>query len=448
MFCENCKKRPATMRMTLRRAAGEERIVMLCGLCAHRFTQMTAHRSQTAQRGPASQLTPELFSQHHFPTQRYGVFNGFSPDTQQVMRDAEKITRDFGFPCVGTMPLLMGILSIDNPAHAILERNGINYGDLEASIKPDMKSTGGRAKPVQLSQGALQALEMAQSEAAGMSDSFVEPQHLVLGMLDVGSRSSTTSWMQKRCADLDSLKQELINSLEASRTRTEISEASPEEMLLGPETETRAPEEPALEKFARNLTEMAREGKLMPVVGRDTELGRTVRTLSRLQKNNPLLLGEAGVGKTAVVEALAEHIASGDVPDHLQECELYQVDLTAMVAGTEMRGEFEKRMKNLIDEVRTKGPNVILFIDEIHTLVGAGASEGNMDAGNILKPALARGELHLIGATTLKEYRKYIEKDPALARRFQPVLIGEPTVEQAIEMLNGHQEPFRGTPAR
>ena len=198
----------------------------------------------------------------------------------------------------------------------------------------------------------------------------------------------------------------------------------------------------ALKKFARDLTEAARAGKLDPVIGRDEEIRRTVQILARRTKNNPVLIGDPGVGKTAIAEGLALRIANGDVPDTLKDRQLMALDMGSLIAGAKYRGEFEERLKGVLDEVKQAEGQIVLFIDEMHTLIGAGKSEGAMDAGNLLKPALARGELHCIGATTLDEYRKYVEKDAALQRRFQPVFVGEPTVEDTISILRGLKEKY------
>jgi len=438
------------MRMTVSKPDGEQRVVMLCGMCAHRFSNVMPQRTATRRAAPGSQLSPEVFSQHQFPTQRYGLFAGFSSETQEVLKTAEKVTRGLGLQSVGTGPLLVGILSLaKNPSGEILKSHGVNLDDLQTTIPPSVSEIDGTNQPVQLSPDTLSVLEMAQNKAVGLSDTFIEPQHLVLALLEM-DKVSATNWMKARRVNFNALEKDITISLVGSRREresrsvTSITEATPEEMLLGADgrTATKTREKSALSAYARDLTLMARNGKLMPVVGREAEVARVVRILSRLQKNNPLLLGKAGVGKTAVVEALAQSIARDEVPRRLRGSSLYEVDLTAMIAGTEMRGQFEKRMKNLVDEVKGRGAGCLLFIDEIHTLVGAGASEGSMDAGNILKPALARGELHLIGATTLSEYSKYIEKDAALSRRFQPVLVGEPTVEQAISILQGIRGRF------
>jgi ATP-dependent Clp protease ATP-binding subunit ClpC len=447
LFCENCKKRPATMRMTLGKQDGEQQTIMLCGMCAHRFRAVVPSRMALGAHS-GGQLSPEVFSQHQFPTQRYGVFAGFSRQTQEVLREAEKTARGQGLQAVGTGPLLYGIMQLGySPALHALEKNGVHKEELEATIPPSVSELENTDQPIQLSPDTLSVLEMAQNEAAGLNDTFVEPEHIILGMLEL-ENVSATQWMRNHGVDFGCLERDILESLSRGRPPADdrfmnILEATPEEILLGPDTSTGpgTSTRKALLAYARDLTALAKAGKMMPVVGREAEVGRVIRILSRLQKNNPLLLGKAGVGKTAIVEALAQQIVAGDVPRRLRGASLYQVDLTAMLAGTEMRGEFEKRVKGLLDEVSGRS-DCILFIDEIHTLLGAGATEGSLDAGNMMKPALARGELRLIGATTTSEHSKYIERDPALSRRFQPVLVGEPTVEQAIFILEGIKGRF------
>ncbi len=436
------------MKMTVRNAAGEQRMIMLCGMCSYRFTNVLPGVTARMGGGSSGQLVPELFSESHFPTQRFGAFQGYSTATQQALENAERITRELGLEQIGTFQLLMGICASNTSASMTLERHGVTMDKLQVAVRKAAGgvSQGDRTHPrqqVRMQGNALSVLEMAQDNAVGMSSSFIEPEHVLLAMLELPQVGSTR-WLRQFGLDLASLKSDVLQSLADRRAGQvlDVSEATPAEQLVGPGSSPGAQGAPArqtnaLSKYARDLTAMAEEGKLMPVVGREVELNRVELILSRMQKNNPILLGEPGVGKTAIVEALAQQIASDAVPARLRGCRLYEVDLASMVAGTQMRGEFEQRMKDLMTQVEKLGPRAILFVDESHTLVGAGASEGSLDAGNILKPALARGQLHLIGATTRAEYQKYIEKDPALSRRFQPVLVGEPTTAQAIEMIEG-----------
>jgi ATP-dependent Clp protease ATP-binding subunit ClpC len=441
------------MKMTVRNASGEQRMIMLCGLCAYRFTNVLPNMAATRSAASGGQLAPELFSEAHFPTQRLGTFQGYSTSTQQALGNAESITRDLGIPLIGTFQLLMGVCALNHPVKGIMERYGVTLEKLEIAEQKALESGAAQAPlqngtpgpapaqpaQVKMQSNTLSVLEMAQSKAVGTSSSFIEPEHILLAMIELPQVSSTR-WLQQIGVNLDALKADLTQSLAQAAEMASVMEATPEEQLAGLGTTQNgqpARDTNALAKFAEDLTAQAQQGKLMPVVGREVELNRVEMILSRMQKNNPILLGEPGVGKTAVVESLAQHIAAGDVPSRLKGCRLYEVDLASMIAGTQMRGEFEQRMKDLLNQVEKMGPQAILFIDESHMLVGAGSSEGSMDAGNMLKPALARGQLHLIGATTKAEYQKYIEKDPALARRFQPVLVGEPTTGQAIEMIEG-----------
>ena len=448
------------MKMMVRNAAGEQRMLMLCGMCAYRFTNVLPNMAAKRAAPTTGGMSPELFNEHHFPTDRHGAYLGFSTSTQQSLSNAEGSTRDLGLYAIGTFQLLMGICAQDGPTRQVLEQYGVTLEKLEqAEQKALQQGTAGvaeqgsatDAKPgeqrrIELQKNTLSVLDMAGNIATGMSSPFIEPEHIVLAMIELTNVSSAV-WMQQLGVNLDALEADLTEAVasEPADAPPQAVEATPEEQLLGaeatgaPSTESRGD---PLQKYARDLTSAAQQGKLMPVIGRETELSRVEMILSRMGKNNPMLLGDPGVGKTAVVEGLAQHIIAGQVPARLRSCHVYEVDLASILAGTQMRGEFEQRLEDLIARVAKLGPNAILFIDESHMLVGAGASEGSMDAGNILKPALARGELHLIGATTKAEYDKYIEKDPALARRFQPVLVGEPTLGQAIEILEGIRERF------
>src|SRR2546421_207159 len=280
---------------------------------------------------------------------------------------------------------------------------------------------------------ARRVVVLAQEEARMLNHNYIGTEHILLGLIPEGE-GVAAQVLVKLGADLNRVRQQVIQLLhgyqgkEPAASGTAGAESAPSTSLV-------------LDQFGRNLTQGAREGKLDPVIGREKEIERVMQVLSRRTKNNPVLVGEPGVGKTAVVEGLAQKIVKAEVPETLKDKQLYTLDLGALVAGSRYRGDFEERLKKVLKEIRTRG-DIILFIDELHTLVGAGAAEGAIDAASILKPMLARGELQTIGATTLDEYRKYIEKDAALERRFQPVQVGEPTVEHTIAILKGLRDRY------
>jgi ATP-dependent Clp protease ATP-binding subunit ClpB len=294
-----------------------------------------------------------------------------------------------------------------------------------ALAKVPSVSGGGAQQTPGLDNDAVRVLDSAEQVAQKAGDSFVTVERLLLALV----LSSTTT---------------AGKALAAAGVKADALNAAINELRKGRAADTAGAEDryDALKKFARDLTEVAREGKLDPVIGRDEEIRRTIQILARRTKNNPVLIGEAGVGKTAIAEGLAIRIANGDVPDSLKDRKLMSLDMGSLIAGAKYRGEFEERLKGVLDEVKQADGDIILFIDEMHTLVGAGKGEGAMDASNLLKPALARGELHCIGATTLDEYQKHVEKDPALQRRFQPIFVGEPTVEDTISILRGLKEKY------
>lgn len=298
--------------------------------------------------------------------------------------------------------------------------------DTDAALAkiPAVSGSGAQQTPG-LDNDAVRVLDSAEQVAQKAGDSYVTVERLLLA-LALAQTTAAGKALKTAGVTAEGLNA-AINDLRGGRT---ADTASAEDRY------------DALKKFARDLTQAARDGKLDPVIGRDEEIRRTIQVLARRTKNNPVLIGEPGVGKTAIVEGLALRIANGDVPDGLKDKTLMALDMGALIAGAKYRGEFEERLKGVIDEVKGAEGDIILFIDEMHQLIGAGKSDGAMDAGNLLKPALARGELHCVGATTLDEYRKYVEKDPALQRRFQPVFVGEPTVEDTISILRGLKDKY------
>ncbi|MFT3917895.1 ATP-dependent chaperone ClpB [Cloacibacterium sp.] len=352
--------------------------------------------------------------------------NQYTTKSQEAIQKAQQIALDFGHQSIEPQHLLEGILQVDENISAFLMKkseadlNLIREKNREA-LENLPKVQGGN---IYLSQSANKVLLDAPNVAKKMGDEFVTIEHLWLSLLDVNSEVS------KILKDFGVTKKSLEMAIQELRKGSKATSASSEETYQ------------SLNKYAKNFNELAAEGKLDPVIGRDEEIRRVLQILSRRTKNNPILIGEPGVGKTAIAEGIAHRIISGDVPENLMDKTLYSLDMGALIAGAKYKGEFEERLKSVVNEVIKSDGQIILFIDEIHTLVGAGGGEGAMDAANILKPALARGELRAIGATTLNEYQKYFEKDKALERRFQKVMVEEPDTESAISILRGIKDKY------
>jgi len=348
--------------------------------------------------------------------------------SQEALRLAQSKAEELGQAEIGPEHLLWAFLTQeDNIVVAVLAKIGANpsvlRGGLESNLAKKPKVRGGG--PVTLSGGLQNIMAEAEREAEALKDEYVSTEHIVLALLKEGT-SEAARLLKEHGVGGD----EVLQALRSLRGSQRVSDPEPEGKFR------------VLEKYARDLTVLARQGKLDPVIGREDEIRRVIQVLSRRTKNNPVLIGEAGVGKTAIVEGLAQRIANGDVPQSLKDKRVLALDIGALVAGAKYRGEFEDRLKAVLREIKETGGEVILFIDELHTVVGAGAAEGAVDASNMLKPALARGELRCVGATTLSEYKKHIEKDPALERRFQQVYVGEPSVEDTISILRGIKEKY------
>jgi len=367
------------------------------------------------------------------------MFDRFTPRARQVVIIARKEADRFNHNYIGTEHILLALIKLgQGVAVNVLRKMGLDFETIRIEVEkavgsgPETKVIG----DLPLTSRAKKVIELAVEEARNLNHSYVGTEHILLGLLREGEGVAARI-LKNLDIDIEEARREILRELEAEYIQSEEDEEDETPISA----KGASVENPALKAFGRDLTQLAREGDLDPVIGRTDEIERVIQVLCRRTKNNPVLIGEAGVGKTAIVEGLAQEIIAGNVPEILRDKKLITLDLALMIAGTKYRGQFEERIKAVMDEIK-KSKNILLFIDELHTLVGAGAAEGAIDASNILKPSLARGELQCIGATTMDEYRKHIEKDAALERRFQSILVEAPSVAETIEILRGLRHKY------
>jgi len=421
--CDVCGVRPATARVTIVRN-GQERTIDVCSVDYAKLQQRMASPFESLFLGDV--LTGDLSMTQPRNREGMDITEMLSDSAKQAIQDSADVAARFGRTEIDTEHLLLTLT--ENPVvERILSAIKVKPEDIRGFIEANTLKEENKTETFGVSPRLKRALGNAMQAAQQLGHGYVGPEHLLIGLAE----------------EEDGMAGDLLHKLGVSspqlrqKTLSVVGKGAKDGKVTGTDT-------PQLDKYSRNLSMLAREGKLDPVIGRASEIETTIEILARRTKNNPVLIGEPGVGKTAIVEGLAQRIEAGDVPENLQGKRVVELSLNGIVAGTKFRGEFEERIKNIIDEITAHQDDLVVFVDELHTLVGAGAGggEGGLDASNIIKPSLARGELHLIGATTLNEYQKYIEKDAALERRFQPVLVAEPTPEQSIEILRGLRDKY------
>jgi len=444
-ICDICKKNPSTRRI-IRIVNGEKSVQNICDECSSRGVDLgfdkTGRSNRTPRRkGPAfgaergfggifsddffGDLFNNLFGGEPRVQERVDVQDFLSQSAQEVLQKAANYAREFDSLNIDTEHLLLALID-DALVKNILNKLKVSETEIKSELEKNIKKGAGPVGELEYSPRMKRVLDFALPEAQNLQHNYVGPEHLLLALIQEGEGIGARI-LKKQKIDYEKLRQAIIKV---------VGKGVKEGFIPIMQT-------PNLDKFSRDLTELARMGKLDPVIGRFNEIETTIEILARRTKNNPVLIGEPGVGKTAIIEGLAQRIIAGNVPEPLQGKRLVELDLSAILSGTQFRGQFEERLKTVLDEIRENSDKLIVFIDEIHLLVGAGRAEGStMDAANMFKPALARGELHVVGATTLKEYQKYIEKDAALERRFQPIYISEPTVKETIEILRGLRDRY------
>ena len=438
MICENCGIRPASVQVFQQQ--GDRRVTnYLCTQCARQLGMIGG-----AQGGD----DPFAMLQNLVQQQQGGqgsLFDALSGEAQQaVMRAREASAGTTRTAAIGTDHLLAGIVTGDNVATEALQRAGADVGGMRSRFQEFLGDPG--EEIYTFTPSSKRALQLSFAAARQMGVGQVGSEHLLLGLLGEGDGNAYRILQQHGANDAEALRREILRLMQQRGAQMGPSGGMPGAAAGGPGMgggqQGPTSNTPTLDQVSRDLTQLARDGELDPVIGRAEEISRVIRILSRRTKNNPVLIGEAGVGKTAVAEGLAQRMVSDDVPESLKDKRVLALDVGGLVAGTRFRGDFEERMQQMLKELQQEEKDIVLFIDELHTIVGAGGAEGAVNASSMLKPALARGELQVVGATTLDEYRKHVEKDPALERRFQPVLVDEPTVDETVAILFGLRDRY------